>query len=474
MAGFRPLTNVLGIWAALAVCAVGCDRAPWTSTLNHIQDEGVLRIATVNSPTTYYEGREGQAGYDHDLTVAYAEFLGVEAEFSVFDSPSAVLQAVDDGDADLGAAGLVITPEFEAKFRFSPPYRYIDEVVVCGHGQIARDARADLRTAPIVVTENSPHVDRLERLEESGVFLNWVEVPEQRGFEILAAVADGEYGCTVADSQVYALNRRYFSGLDAVSQLPGRRRVALVVNDGFGPGGRQLHRDVSSWLIRRDTQELIAQLDERYFGFRPEDVDARHASAFLSAIDRSLDDWRSLFEEAAEEYDVPWTLLAALAYQESHWNPDAVSRTGVRGMMMLTKSTAAGLGVEDREDARQSTFGGAKYLRQLRDRLPDGIEGDDRWWFAVAAYNMGYGHVIDVRKVARDRGLNPDRWSDVRELLADLEDPEVYKDLRHGYGQGRQARVYVRRVRDYADILEKRFNSAMLVRAISGEEALRE
>ncbi len=458
---FAGVRRALAVGVLLVTMGVvGCGDA---DVLDAARDRGTLRVATINAPTTYYEGREGLAGYDYDLAIAFAASLGLEVEFVVLPSASAVIEAVDRGDADLGAAALVVTPERERDRRFSPAYRYVDEVVVCQRGELARAARHDLSSTSIVVGEGSNHEARLTRLQDSGVYLNWSATDRGRGFELLADVADGDVACTVADSHVYALNRRYFSGLEAVETLPGRRRVAWVLAGGHGRAGRALSDDVASWLARRETRELIAKLDEKYFGFRPEDIDARHASAFLSATDRRLEDWRELFEEAGAEHDVPWTLLAAVAYQESHWDPRAVSPTGVRGMMMLTQATARSLGVANRVDPRESTFGGAKYLRQLRNRLPDGIEGDDRWWFAAAAYNMGYGHVLDARVLARRRGLDPDLWSDVRTVLADLENPEFYGDLRHGYGNGRQARVYVRRVRDYADILEKRFNSSVFV-----------
>lgn len=455
------------VWAilltALAVTLAACGRSPWSSVIEDVQTRGTLRVATINAPTTFFEGREGLSGFDHDLAVAYAAHLGVEAQFHVYPSPGDALAALDRGEADIAAAGLIVTPERESQRRFSPAYRSIEEVIVCQRGAISRAARQNIRAAPLTVSTQGGHVRRLEALEQGGVFFTWSETQHRRGFEMLAGVADGDFACTLADSHVYALNRRYFSGLERVGTLPGRRRVAWALAGKQGPAGRDLALDLDDWFARRDTQALLEALDEQYFGFRPEEVDHRHAETFLAAIDRSLDDWEELFKEAGAEHDVPWTLLAAVAYQESHWNPRAVSPTGVRGMMMLTRPTARAMGVTNRVDARQSTFGGAKYLRRLRDRLPAAIEGDERWWFAAAAYNMGYGHLMDARGLARDRGLDPNSWADLRSVLHLLEDEEVYKDLRYGYGQGLQARKYVKRIRDFADILEKRLDSPVLV-----------
>lgn len=463
----RVLNRPIACAVAMVGLVWGCDQAPWEDRLALVQQTGVVRYATINTPTSYFEGREGPAGFDHDLAVAYAAHLGVEAEFSVFPNHSQALQAVDRGEADIAAAGIVVTPQREALRRFSTSYRFIDEHIVCQRGRVARAALADIYTADIVVARGSGHMRRLEGLEANGVFFNWRLADERRALEMLAQVSDGTYPCTVVDSQVYALNRRYFTGLQAVGVLPGRRRVAWALSGKRGPAGRALAQDLDDWFAKRTTQELYALLEERYFGFRPEDVDPRHAETFLRAIDQKLDDWEALFKEAGAKHDVPWTLLAAVAYQESHWNPRAVSPTGVRGMMMLTRPTARAMGVTNRVDARQSTFGGAKYLRRLRNRLPDAIEGEDRWWFAAAAYNMGYGHVMDARRLAEDRGLDPNVWAEVRTVLTDLEDPEVYKDLRYGYGQGRQAKLYVQRIRDFADILEKRLDSQVLMMTVT-------
>jgi membrane-bound lytic murein transglycosylase F len=148
-------------------------------------------------------------------------------------------------------------------------------------------------------------------------------------------------------------------------------------------------------------------------------------------------------------------LLAAQAYQESHWNPRARSPTGVRGIMMLTQITAREVGVTNRLDPRQSIFGGARYLARMRARLPEDIAEPDRTWLALAAYNVGWGHLKDARELARELGLNPDHWRELREALPLLAEPRYYEELKYGYARGTEPVRYVQRIREYRHVLER-------------------
>lgn len=418
---------------------------------------GVLRIATLPAPNTLYQGADGFAGFEHDLAAAFADHLGLTAEFVTRASVADALAAVDAGEADIAAAGVAVTPERAAARLFTRPYGAVSEVVVCRAALKLPDGPDGAAGAEIVVPEGSSAAEALARAQDWGWSLTWRAEPDLNWPAAVDAVSRGDADCTVLDDHVLALYRRYVPNLDGVALLPGKPKTAWAIA-GEGTGrGEDLKRAADRWLARSETRRLLERLEETYHGFRPEEVTVAHAAEFRRAIRTKLPEHRALFEREAARAEIPWTLLAAVAYQESRWDPDAKSPTGVRGMMMLTRDTAAFLKVKDRTDIVQSTRGGARYLRQLHDRLPASIGPRDRWWFAAAAYNMGFGHVLDARKLAAARGGDPDRWADVREALPMLEDPVVSRYLRHGRGNGRQAGVYVRRVRDYADVLQQRF-----------------
>ena len=179
---------------------------------------------------------------------------------------------------------------------------------------------------------------------------------------------------------------------------------------------------------------------------------------FIRRINQRLPKYMDDFKSAAEEHELDWILLAAQSYQESHWNPRAKSPTGVRGLMMLTLRTARQLGVESRLDPQQSIRGGAKYLAQLQKRIPESVQGEDRLWFALAAYNVGFGHLLDARKLARKLGKNPDFWVEMKEVLPLLSQKKYYKDLKYGYARGSEPVRYVQRVREYQQVLQQQFS----------------
>ncbi len=209
-------------------------------------------------------------------------------------------------------------------------------------------------------------------------------------------------------------------------------------------GDRNPRTETDAWLMssaleasdhsRSGDSSALSAFDER---------------TFLYHVDSRLPRYLPHFQREARRHHIPWTLLAAQAYQESHWNPLAKSPTGVRGIMMLTKSTSSSLGVRSRLDPVQSIRGGAQHFAQLLRRLPPQIKEHDRIWFALAAYNVGRGHVMDARGLAHRLGKDPNRWADLREVLPLLARKEFYRTLRHGYARGWEPVQYVRRIQGY-------------------------
>ncbi|MEN8129083.1 MAG: transglycosylase SLT domain-containing protein [Pseudomonadota bacterium] len=174
---------------------------------------------------------------------------------------------------------------------------------------------------------------------------------------------------------------------------------------------------------------------------------------FINNVLTRLPKYQDLFESAGDEQGLDWRLLAATAYQESLWNPEAVSPTGVRGLMMLTKVTARELEIVDRLDPQQSVAGGARYLSLLESRLPERITSPDRMWMALASYNIGSGHLEDARILTQKFGANPDKWQDVRKHLPLLAHSKWHRQAKRGYARGGEPVQYVRNIRSYFEIL---------------------
>lgn len=137
---------------------------------------------------------------------------------------------------------------------------------------------------------------------------------------------------------------------------------------------------------------------------------------FKKALTQKLPIYEKAFKQGASKYNHDWQVLAVVSYQESHLNPDAISPTGVQGLMMLTNETAKEMGITDRTDALQSIQGGAKYLEVVDKQFMD-IPKDERLWFVLAAYNMGPNAVKRIQNELNAQGKDGNSWAEVYTYL---------------------------------------------------------
>jgi membrane-bound lytic murein transglycosylase F len=242
--------------------------------------------------------------------------------------------------------------------------------------------------------------------------------------------------------------RNIYLDFDVAFPAGPRREFAWAVS----PGYPELRNALDAYFARLRKDGTLARLADRYFGVSA-DVERIDAGVFQERIRKTLPEWRKTFVEAQAKSGIEWRLLAAVAYQESQWDPIATSETGVRGLMQLTEETARHLGVVDRLDAKSSAIGAARYLADLKSKLPARIAEPDRTWFALAAFNIGVAHLEDARILAQRQKLNPDLWADVRKVLPLLAEPEYYLGAKYGYARGGMPVAFVGRVRGYYDIL---------------------
>ncbi|MFW6413051.1 MAG: membrane-bound lytic murein transglycosylase MltF [Oceanicaulis sp.] len=416
-----------------------------------IQERGELVVLTTRGPTIYQEGLDGRArGYEVDLARAFAEDLGVEVSFIVFDDLSGVLDAIQDGEGDIAAAGITRTDRLAAVYDFAAAYKNVDENVITRRGGLEVEDVSDLAGADMAVVAQSSYVDSLEALREANPGIDWIEVEAASAMPLLAQVQAEELDATIADSNVVAHARLEYPELLAPINLAEDKPYAWIT----APDSEDLIDALDIWFSRAHSDGLLEELDEKWYGHTIEEFDYVDVRRFIRRIDERLPEYREAFEEAADQYGLDWRWLAAQGYQESHWDADARSPTGVRGLMMLTLPTAGELGVKDRTDPYESIRGGAQYMANMMRRIPEGVRGQDRLFKAMAAYNVGLGHVRDARRLAEAQGLNADAWPDVRRTLPLLSEPEYYKDLPYGYARGGEPVHYVRNIRRYKALLD--------------------
>lgn len=425
-----------------------CDSKP--DRLDQILQKGELVVLTRNAATAFYESREGFVGVEFEMAKAFADHLGVVARFKVKDDISGLLTGINNDEGDLVAAGLTKTELRSEIYNFGPTYQMVEQKVVCRRGGKQPKKLEDLVGISLAVPADSSYQEQLQKLQTQVPELNWRIIPETDTETLLEQVWQKQLDCTVADSNIIDINRRYFPELSVRFALTEPEPLAWVLPKDAS----RLKDKLESWFEEFVDSGKLDDVMHRYYGYL-ETFDYVDTRTFLRRIKTLLPRYQSMFVEAAKQYDMSWTLLAAQSYQESHWNPRAKSPTGVRGMMMLTLSTASELNIKSRLNARSSIFGGAYYLDKLRKRLPDTVTEPDRTWMALAAYNVGMGHLRDARALAKHMDKDPNSWQVLAEVLPLLSHSKYYKFLKHGYARGWEPVQYVQGIRDYQDMLEK-------------------
>lgn len=447
----RPCRPLLFALLLFLLSAGGCSLFQ-DNKLQAVKRAGELVVLTRNSPTTYYVGPDGPTGIEYDMAKAFADRLGVNLSLVTPPRFSEILPMLARNQADLAAAGLTVTDLREKQVRFAPPYQEIRQQLV---HHMSTPAPANIkgligRQLQVVAgTSYSEHLNQLRLLYPK---LTWTTVEDADAEELMHQIQQGLLEFTIADSNIVAVNRQFYPELQVAFDVkePEKLAWAFPLSDDDS-----LFDEATKFFKELRKSGKLSQLLERYYGaasrFNPINI-----SAYLEKINTVLPVYRALFEDAAKETGFDWRLLAAIAYQESTWDAQATSPTGVRGIMMLTEPTAKSLGVTDRLDPSQSISGGARYLRQIIDQLPVRIPEPDRTWMALAAYNIGINHLNDVRILTLRQKGDADKWKDVQERLPLLAKEAWYTGTAYGYARGYEAVQLVNRIRTYYDTLRNK------------------
>ncbi len=443
----RIFAGIIGLAILFSVVLNACT--PHKNLLQQVRSSGELRAVTRNAATTFYEGPHGPTGMEYDLLQRFATYLNVKLTLITSDDLKDILEKVEDGDAQVAAAGLTITEDRKQKVLFAPAYQSITQQLIYNRKNSRPRNLVDLKAGKIEVIANSSHVERLAQIKQTWKNLNWEENTTAGASELMNLVAEKKIDYTVADSNEFSINRRYYPQLSVAFNISQPQQLAWAFKNGKD---RSLYNKAVTFFNNLKHSGELASLIERHYGHINR-YDYAGTYTYMYHVNNRLPKYQVMLTDAAQKNGIDWRLLAATAYQESHWNPRAKSPTGVRGMMMLTKATAQQLGVTVRTDPEESINGGAEYLRSLLDRLPAEIDEPDRTWLALAAYNVGYGHVKDAQLITEQRGGNPYKWEDVKKSLPLLRRRKWYKTTRHGYARGLEPVKYVENIRSYYDIL---------------------
>ncbi len=451
------------------VAIAGCTRP---DTLAKVQAEGVLHVITRNAPSIYYEDREGPTGFDHELARRFADHLGVELRVRLADSNGEILRVLDEGYAHIGFTGLSADRDWGDRFRSLGNGLTSESVIIYHRGLDHPDNIADLLAQEIVihVAAESNHLPHLEQLQGAYPDLDYLVHEGLDAAGMLERVEKGLFSAAVVDANELALNHVFYPNVKRAFSISDQEAIAWlfpIINDGT------LYAEAHQFFQQIEEDGTLAHLRERFYGHLGQ-LGYVGALTFEEHIQKRLPQYIDTFRDYGEQTGLDWRLLAAIGYQESNWRRDAVSPTGVRGLMMLTRTTAAHIGIDNRLNPQQSIEGGARYFRQVHRMIPDQVLEPDRTWFALASYNVGFGHLEDARRLTQAAGRNPNRWLDVKEFLPLLSQKEWYSQTRHGYARGHEPVIYVQNIRRYYDVLARRYElraepDALLAEAVTDD-----
>ncbi len=306
-----------------------------------------------------------------------------------------------------------------------------------------------LEAAKLAVRAGSPQERILQRLKSTvAPTLSWEETAPSVA-DPIEDVDSGQADYAITDEREFSFAHHLYPNVLVGFALPEKRPVQWLVRHGAPDLLASVNDFFHELAVSGRLQQLVQESsgDTRRFAYE-------ESREFLGHVSDRLPNYRAWFEEAAGQTGLDWRLLAAIGYQESKWDPRAASGDGAVGVMMLTADTAQAMGIKDRTDPQQSISAGARYLAEVRAKVPDRIPEPDRTWLTIAAYNVGFGHLEDARILAQAHGKNPDSWADVRSQLPLLAQERWYDRAKRGYARGWEPVQFVDRIQRYLRLLE--------------------
>lgn len=435
----------------------------FTGDLDEIKKQKTLRVLTRNNPITYFLYRGRQFGFEFELAEMMADSMGLRLEMVVPPSRADLVPWLLEGRGDVIAAGMTVTAERESKVAFSRPYRFVREVLVQKKGQPGPATLAELAGKTVHVRASSSYHETLKGLQAQGIAVKIVAADEaQETEELIRQVAAGEIEFTVSDDDILDVEIAYGAEVE-----PGV---------GLDPKGEQAEPDEGAkqiaFAVRPDNKQLQAALDAfvktAYRGMQYNVAKARYFKnprTIRSYRDSRLgktgriSPYDEVIKTYGRRYGFDWRLMAAQAYVESRFDPEAKSWVGAKGLFQVMPRTGASMGFSDLEDPAVGTHAGIKYLRRMVDRLDPKIPLKDRVRFGLAAYNAGLGHVYDAQRLAKEKGWDPNRWfGNVEKAMLLLSQPEYARRARHGYCRGGEPVKYVSHIQSlyeaYVEVAE--------------------
>lgn len=445
MAKGKVMKRILILLLALVPVMASCAKR---DALERIKKSGKIVVLTRNNAHCYYIYRGEPMGFEYDLAKAFSEYLGVALEVR---TPrwEGLMDTLNNEKGDFIAASLTITPSREEKVDFSGPYLLVQQRIILHTSNTKIKKLEDLKGKTVHVRRGTSYEERLNELNQEGLEVKVRAYDDTPTEELISMVANREIEVTVADSNIALLNRRYYPDIKIAFPLEEPQSLGWAVKKGE----TALRKAINGFFKKIKKDGTFQKIYDKYYAY-VEIFDYFDLKKYHQRLETRLPRYKEVIQKAAKKYGFDWRLIAAMIYQESHFDPGARSFTGVEGIMQMTRDTAREMGIKDRRDPMESIMGGVRYLRKLYDKYEEASD-PDRLLITLASYNVGRGHILDAQKIAKEQNLNPNSWAALEQILPLLRNPRYYRKTRYGYCRGTEPVRYVKRILTYYDILKR-------------------
>jgi len=440
------------VWTWFLISVNGCD-GWWLEKMafGEVNAEGQnLRLLVLNEPLTYQKKQGLEVGYEYELLQSFARDLGYHLVVKTARSRDEIIRRMKNGEADLAAGRFSDSVKNTSLLR-SPVYDEEKLALVC-----RRDVNVQFNFWGSLDKSNSWTLGLNSNMADSLALRGLLRANTHlkvrnisgKTSRLMSSLEQGRADCTVMDRLEARYHVRFYRKLRILKDMAPSKHYFFLI----GSARADLQRQMRLWIIHAARQQALTQT-KKMTRQRIDQLGTLDIRKFLRDREFVLPRFSPTFRKHALEFGIPWQLAAAVAYQESHWNPDAESFTGVKGLMQLTNETAEHLGVSDRLDADQSIWGGVKYLKMLLDRQPKSLPLRERLALTLATYNVGPAHMWDAQNLAVRLGKNPYSWRDLQTVLPLLADKEYLDLLKYGPARGEEPVQFVHQVFAYLELI---------------------
>lgn len=464
---FKNKHIAISFLSILLCCILGCspgenDGEELENTGNRIDLPEILKrgkiiVLAENSSTSYFIYRGKKMGFEYELLKEFANEIGVDLEIKTIANLDEINDYLNDGEGDIIACNYTITKERQKEIDFSIPFLRTSQVLVQrkpdGWEKMTKEEyRKNILVDPIqlankkiYVWDHSSYYQRLLHLQEEigDSILIQGEKGDVSAEDLIEQVSEGKINYTVVEKNIAQVNRRFYDNIDINLEISVRQKIGFAIRKT----SPLLKARLNQWLNSYMQKASYKYTKHKYFELA--ELTNKSQGDFSSIKGNQLSKFDAFFKKEAAKYNWDWQLIAALAYQESKFNPTVIGFGGSYGMMQFMPEVGPKFGVYPNSPPQVQIAGGTKKLHKdylCWPEIPDKVQ---RQKFALASYNAGLGHIKDAQRLAEKHGYNPLVWDENVDLMVrNLSHKEYYRDevVKNGAMRGAHTSKYVQSI----------------------------